>query len=126
MVTSRERKRWIIPKGWPEKKRSLREVAMCEALEEAGCEGVAAREPIGTFDYQKLVDKGYAVTCRVFVFPLLVTVQRLGWKEKRQRRLKWLPIAEAAAKVDDAGLATLLAALADDPAELGAAADTAD
>lgn len=126
MVTSRQRKRWIIPKGWPEKKRSLREIAVCEALEEAGCEGIVAREPISTFDYQKLVDKGYAVTCRVFVFPLLVTVQRLRWKEKRQRRLIWLPIAEAAATVDDAGLASLLAALADDPAELGVAADIAD
>ncbi len=120
LVTSRERKRVIVPKGWPEKKRSLSQVAAREALEEAGLKGQVSPEPVGSFDYRKLVDKGYAVTCRVFVFPLFVTVQRLRWKEQRQRRRFWLPIGEAAKAVDDGGLAELLSKIAAEPATLTA------
>lgn len=115
LITSRERKRWIIPKGWPQKKRPLREVAAREAREEAGLEGTVAQEPIGSFEYRKMVDKGYRVTCQAFVFPLLVSVQRLRWKERKQRRMRWLPVAEAARLADDPGLARLLAELAANP-----------
>lgn len=123
LVTSRERKRVIVPKGWPEKKRSLSEVAAREALEEAGLEGKVSTEPVGSFAYKKMVDKGYEVTCRVFVFPLLVTFQRQRWKEQRQRRRFWLPIGQAAKAVDDAGLAKLLTQIATKPEKLHALSD---
>lgn len=118
MVTSRARGRWIVPKGWPEKKRTLRETAAMEALEEAGLEGDVADEPVGHFDYPKTMDKGYTVTCRALVFPLLVRVQRLRWKEKGQRRVVWLPIATAARRADDDDLARLLGEIAADPWKL--------
>ena len=41
LVTSRSSRRWIIPKGWPEKRLAPRVVAAMEAFEEAGM-----RDPI--------------------------------------------------------------------------------
>lgn len=120
LVTSRERRRWIIPKGWPERDCSLKAAAAQEALEEAGLEGDIAAEPIGSFNYRKGLDRGYTVTCRAFVFPMFVTLQRLRWKERKQRRLIWMPLAEAAKRVDDKGLARLLADLATAPERLSA------
>jgi 8-oxo-dGTP pyrophosphatase MutT (NUDIX family) len=120
MVTSRGRGRWIVPKGWPEKALSLRDVAALEALEEAGLEGEVAAEPVGFFDYPKQIDQGYKVACRVLVFPLLVSVQRLRWKEQKQRRVAWMPVATAAIHADDVGLARLLAEIAADPNRLKA------
>lgn len=112
LITSRERKRWIIPKGWPEKRMTLGDAAAMEAIEEAGIQGMIAAEPLGSFVYQKSLKAGYSVPCRVFVFPLLAYEQRLRWKEKKNRKLTWLPISEAASKVDDKGLARLLTRLA--------------
>ena len=53
LITSRETGRWIIPKGWPQKGRSPRAVAIREAYEEAGLKGRIRKRPVGTFRYQK-------------------------------------------------------------------------
>jgi hypothetical protein len=47
LVTSRETKRWIIPKGWPKKRKDPWESGAREAAEEAGVIGKIGREPIG-------------------------------------------------------------------------------
>jgi 8-oxo-dGTP pyrophosphatase MutT (NUDIX family) len=47
LLTSRETKRWIIPKGWPMKGHKPWEAAAQEALEEAGLVGQISKEPIG-------------------------------------------------------------------------------
>jgi 8-oxo-dGTP pyrophosphatase MutT (NUDIX family) len=108
LITSRGRGRWIVPKGWPEKGRSLAQVAAIEAEEEAGILGVVSETPIGAFSYEKDTNRGYAVSCRAFVFPLLVAEQRLTWKEKDQREVVWYPIGQAIEVVSDRGLAKLL------------------
>ena len=118
LITSRRGKRWIVPKGWPEKDRPLDQVAALEAEEEAGLIGIPADTSIGTFDYQKNTGKGYAITCRVYVFPLLVLEQRLTWKERKQRRVGWYHITEAADRVSDAGLSKIIRMLAIDPGRL--------
>src|SRR5688500_17647141 len=53
LVTSRETRRWIIPKGWAEKNLAPHEVAAKEAREEAGLEGEIGREPVATYRYVK-------------------------------------------------------------------------
>ena len=53
LVTSRETKRWIIPKGWPMKDRKPHMAAKREAFEEAGVRGQIGKRPIGTFVYDK-------------------------------------------------------------------------
>src|ERR1700755_1994635 len=52
LLTSRETRRWIIPKGWPIRGMKPREVAAREAFEEAGLVGrVAGKRSIGSYNY---------------------------------------------------------------------------
>ncbi len=55
LVTSRETKRWVIPKGWPSRKMSDPNAAAREAREEAGVTGKIGRKPIGTYSYRKVL-----------------------------------------------------------------------
>jgi 8-oxo-dGTP pyrophosphatase MutT (NUDIX family) len=73
LVTSRGTGRWIIPKGWPMKRKAPYAAAAREALEEAGVVGQIGREPIGSFSHKKLLKEGGVVVCEVQVFPLEVT-----------------------------------------------------
>jgi 8-oxo-dGTP pyrophosphatase MutT (NUDIX family) len=74
LLTSRETRRWVIPKGWPMKKRKPAEVASQEAYEEAGLIGhIVDKRPVGTFHYAKRLAKR-EVLCRVRVFLFLVWV----------------------------------------------------
>jgi 8-oxo-dGTP pyrophosphatase MutT (NUDIX family) len=118
LITSRRRGRWIIPKGWPVKGLTFSESAAREALEEAGCLGPIAASPCGSYDYQKRAGSGYSVTATVQVFPLNVVCQKLGWRERCQRSLKWMPLNEAVACVDDEGLSRLIAKIAQMPKSL--------
>ena len=71
LVTSRESKRWIIPKGWPIKGLRPAKSAAREAFEEAGVSGRIGMKSIGLFTYDKILDDG-CIGCEVQVFPLLV------------------------------------------------------
>jgi 8-oxo-dGTP pyrophosphatase MutT (NUDIX family) len=54
LLTSRETHRWVIPKGWPMKKRKPAEAASQEAYEEAGLVGrIVGKRPVGSFHYAK-------------------------------------------------------------------------
>src|SRR6201995_2634984 len=72
LLSSRETRRWVIPKGWPMKGRKATDVACQEAYEEAGLIGhVVNKRPVGTFHYKKRVPKK-AILCAegVFLFPV--------------------------------------------------------
>ena len=55
LVTSRETKRWIIPKGWPIKGLKPSKAAAREAYEEAGVRGRIAGRAFGHYVYEKLL-----------------------------------------------------------------------
>jgi 8-oxo-dGTP pyrophosphatase MutT (NUDIX family) len=99
LVTSRETRRWIIPKGWPKKGKSPHRSAAREAFEEAGVLGAVGRQPVGSFSYEKRLKDGGSVECEVRVFPLEVKRQRKEWPEKQERRVRWLSASKAAEKV---------------------------
>jgi 8-oxo-dGTP pyrophosphatase MutT (NUDIX family) len=61
LVTSREARRWIIPKGWPQKGKAPHRSAAREAFEEAGIVGTVGRRPIGSFAYKKRIKNGRLV-----------------------------------------------------------------
>lgn len=119
LITSRETRRWIIPKGWPMKGRTSRGAAAREALEEAGIAGRVARAPIGSYTYVKRGLGGQSWPCRVDVFPLEVRIERENWRERRQRIRQWFPFIEAADHVTEPDLKTLILAFgaAFDPLE---------
>jgi 8-oxo-dGTP pyrophosphatase MutT (NUDIX family) len=108
LVTSRETRRWIIPKGWPKKGKPPHRSAAREAFEEAGVLGAVGRRPVGSFSYEKRLNNGGSVECEVRVFPLEVKRQRKDWPEKQERRIKWLSASKAAEKVKDRVLSKII------------------
>lgn len=110
LITSRETRRWIIPKGWPMKGRRPRGTAAREALEEAGITGKVGKNPIGSYIYMKRGLGGKSWPCRVDVFPLEVRRERSDWRERSQRTRQWLSYIEAAAAVTEPDLKRLILA----------------
>jgi 8-oxo-dGTP pyrophosphatase MutT (NUDIX family) len=104
LLTTRETRRWTIPKGWPMKGRKPAEVASQEAYEEAGLVGhIVSKRPLGTFHYEKQLTKESRL-CQVRVFSFRVERQLDDWPEKQQRETKWFDATEAAALVEEDGL----------------------
>ena len=110
LITSRTTKRWIIPKGWPMGQRPPHKVAAQEAFEEAGIEGRAAKKPIGAYNYDKLLSNGTSTPCRAEVYALKVERQKSIWPERKQRKRRWLNLADAANLISDAELAPIIRA----------------
>ena len=107
LVTSRETRRWIIPKGWPIDGLKPFNSAAQEAYEEAGIRGSVGKTAIGTYSYKKATG-GRAISCKVTVFPLLVRDQRRKWPEQHQRRTKWVSPRKAIALITEKGLRALI------------------
>lgn len=110
LLTSRETRRWIIPKGWRMKGRTPWEAAAQEALEEAGVVGRPRKKPIGSYVYFKR-RKAHFDLCRVDVYVLAFAKQLKTWREIGQREIKWVPLAAAAELVEEPGLVALLGKL---------------
>lgn len=109
LVTSRESRRWIIPKGWPIKGLKPSKAASREAYEEAGVRGRVARRALGHYGYEKrLDDRRATVPCEVEVFALAVKQQLKEWPERKERSVRWFSAAAAARIVEDEGLRDLL------------------
>jgi 8-oxo-dGTP pyrophosphatase MutT (NUDIX family) len=116
LVTSRESRRWVIPKGWPMKGRKPFEAAAQEAYEEAGLRGAVGKRPLGYYLYEKRLKNLEAVTCQVKVFPLRVRKQLKHFPEEHQRELRWFTPTEAAEAVLEPGLAAIIRAALTRPA----------
>lgn len=113
VVTTRQSKRWIVPKGWPIKGLKPSQSAAREAFEEAGVRGKAGSKAIGQYVYEKALDDiGITVACEVKVFPLLVKRQAAAWPESAERVIQWVDSATAEALVSDEGLKTIIGAFA--------------
>jgi 8-oxo-dGTP pyrophosphatase MutT (NUDIX family) len=109
LVTSRQTRRWIIPKGWPIKGLTPAKAAAREAYEEAGVRGRIAGRAIGYYTYEKrLDDRRGIVPCEVKVFPLAVKRQLDDWPEAAQRTVRWVSATRAASMVRDKGLRGLI------------------
>ncbi len=108
LLTTRESRRWMIPKGWPMKGLKPAEVASQEAFEEAGLIGqIVGKRPIGGFHYQKQLTKKERL-CQVRVFSYRVERQLDDWPEKGQRDTRWFEASEAAMLVEEVGLAGII------------------
>ena len=78
LVTSRETRRWVTPKGGRTAGKTDAEAAAQEALEEAGIEGVTGETPLGTFRYLKVLKRRAPRWCVVTVYGLEVTAEHGG------------------------------------------------
>ena len=114
IVTTRQSRRWIIPKGWPIKGLKPPKSAAREAFEEAGVRGEVGSKSVGAFAYDKMIDgDGIRVRCEVRVFPLLVKRQSEVWPEAEQRRVQWVEPSRAVALIKEPELRTIVAAFAE-------------
>ena len=109
LITSRDTKRWIVPKGWPIDGLDASAAAAQEAWEEAGVKPAnVASEPLGEFDYDKLMDGGGIVSCSTQVFAIEVDHLEDDFPEASERTRKWVAPKEAATLVDEEGLQEIL------------------
>jgi len=108
LVTSRDTRRWVIPKGnrMPEKSDWL--AAAQEAMEEAGVQGSVGPEPLGAYAYEKRLKTGRKRATRVEVYGLEVLIQLGAWPESNERDRRWVTIEQAIEAVDEPGLRDLL------------------
>ena len=108
LVTSRESKRWVIPKGNFANTVSPHAAAAQEAEEEAGVRGAVCPTPLGTYRYRKRKGSGASLMADVEVFPLSVNEQLTDWKEKKQRERRWFSLSDAANAVEEPDLRDLI------------------
>jgi 8-oxo-dGTP pyrophosphatase MutT (NUDIX family) len=109
-VTTRQTRRWIIPKGWPIKGLRPAKSAAREAFEEAGVRGKIGAKQLGFFTYEKSLDEaGVQATCEVRVFPLLVKRQSDVWPEFEQRMIQWVEPSKAVSLIKEPDLKKLVA-----------------
>jgi len=109
LITSRETRRWVIPKGWPIKGKSAAKSAAREAFEEAGVTGKVSKRPVGAYAYDKRLKNGRLQRVRVAVFGLQVEREADVYPEVGQREKQWSSIEEAARRVDEPELMVILA-----------------
>ena len=102
LITSRRKKRWVLPKGIHEPHLSAAESAAKEALEEAGVEGRTSESPIGRYSYEK-----WGGICAVEVYSMRVERIHETWLESYRDR-SWVSPLEAANRVDEPVLKQIL------------------
>jgi 8-oxo-dGTP pyrophosphatase MutT (NUDIX family) len=107
LVTSRQTRRWVIPKGWRSKRLSDADAAAREAQQEAGVTGKVLKKPVGSYSYFKRDDDGFRPV-EVSVYVLKVQDQQKRWKEIDQRKRRWLSVSQAAELVQEPALATVI------------------
>lgn len=112
LITTRGTKRWVVPKGWPWRRRPNHQAAAGEAWEEGGVRGEAGPNSIGSFEYDKRV-RGTRITLTVVVYLLEVTEESADWPEIEQRQRSWFSPGAAADLVSEPGLKAILLSFVD-------------
>jgi len=110
LITSRETRRWVTPKGGRMTGKTDAEAAAQEALEEAGVEGFVDERPLGSFRYLKVLKRRAPRWCTVDLYGLEVRTELADWQERPERERVWLSREEAARRVDEPDLQALIAA----------------
>ena len=110
LVTSRETRRWVTPKGGRMPGLTDAQAAAQEALEEAGVQGVIGESPLGTFRYLKMLKRRAPRWCVVAVHALEVRVEHAIWHEQAERERVWVSRDEAVRRVDEPDLKALISA----------------
>jgi 8-oxo-dGTP pyrophosphatase MutT (NUDIX family) len=114
LVTTRQSKRWILPKGWPIKGLRPPRSAAREAFEEAGVTGKIGAKSVGSFTYDKMLDEqGIAVQCEIKVYPLLVKKRSAEWPEVGQRLSQWAELEKALSLIEESGIKAIVTAFAE-------------
>jgi uncharacterized protein len=112
LVTSRQTRRWIIPKGNVDDGMTPHAAAAQEAEEEAGVRGKVSRNALGSFTYDKRIVGSICVTATIDVFPLAVREVMDEWKESKWRRRRWFTLDEVADAIEEQELHEIITTFA--------------
>lgn len=108
LVTSRTRRRWVLPKGKIKRGMLDHKAAAMEAFEEAGVIGSIARIATATYRQPKVSDKGRSFGITIRAFPLRVENELSSWPEQRLRKRAWMNVEEAQIVVADSAIGAVL------------------
>jgi len=108
LITSRRRKRWIVPKGNIEPGFTAAESAEKEAFEEAGVTGAIFKHSAGEYFYEK-----YNMKHLVQLYFLEVTHVLEDWPEAAFRKRKWCSLEKAWGLVQEPELKSIIKTLPD-------------
>lgn len=103
LITDRQSRKWIVPKGVIEPYMTPSQSAAKEALEEGGIQGQVSEELLGVYTYPK-----WGGTCNVQVFALQVENLLGDWLEARFRKRKWFSLPAAIAALSEPALKQIL------------------
>jgi 8-oxo-dGTP pyrophosphatase MutT (NUDIX family) len=107
LVTSRRRKRWIVPKGWPIDGKTPGECALIEAWEEAGVIGEQSEACIGVYSYERLREDDN-LPCLALLYPVAAKKLSKKYPEAKERRRKWVSPQKAAKMLNHRELGKLI------------------
>ena len=102
LITTRKKRKWILPKGIVDIGLTPKQSAVKEALEEAGIKGKLIPQKLLNYSYKKWGGK-----CDVEVFGLEVKIILDEWEESFRAR-KWVQLNEAEKFVHDPKILELL------------------
>lgn len=108
LITSRQTKRWILPKGWPMHNQTPAQAAATEAWEEAGLTGRAYDICLGVYSYLKKRETD-VLPVLTLVYPVKVRNVHSDWPEAGERTRRWMTPAKAAKKVKEPALQQIIA-----------------
>jgi len=108
LITTRNTRRWIIPRGWPVHGATPCGAARTEAWEEAGAEGKMLNTCIGIYSYTKVMPDASRTPVMVAVFPMKVKTLKTKFPEAGQRKRGWFSLKKAAARVDEPELKQII------------------
>lgn len=106
LITSRRKKRWVIPKGIIEGDLSPEDSAAKEAYEEAGVSGTVYPQMLGQYQYKK-----WRGTCTVKVYLLEVKEVMENWPESFFRDRVWVAVSEAQKRIQEEDLRKIITML---------------
>jgi 8-oxo-dGTP pyrophosphatase MutT (NUDIX family) len=106
LITSRNRPRWVFPKGRIEARQTARQAGLVEAWEEAGLRGDVVGDAVGTYRYEKR-GKVHHVT----VFLMRVDAVADEYPELGLRTREWVSPDDAAERVDEPELKDIVRAV---------------
>ncbi|MEM5475331.1 NUDIX hydrolase [Pacificibacter sp. AS14] len=111
LITSRERGRWILPKGWPINGLDGASTAAQEAWEEAGVKPLKIhKKSVGQFHYDKILNNGASAPVEANVYSIEVKKLADNYPEVDERTRGWMAPKVAAELVEEPGLKAILRA----------------
>ena len=115
LITTRNTRRWIVPKGWPLEGHTPANAPRRKPWKKRACWAKWRPSRWAGFSYDKLRKiRARSVPCRVQVYPMEVLRQRRTWAEKAARQTRWCSAEEALSHVGELGLRQLIRKFARD------------